>query len=72
MEKNDHIPIEQYNQKVENDLLAHITAKKKKGNIFLVILIVIVLIGMFAYYKQVRYGLIVTAMRDYTSCGLYI
>ena len=72
MGKNDHILIEQYNKKVENDLLAHLKTSKKKGNIFLLILIVIVLIGMFAYYRQLRYGLIVTAMRDYTSWGVYI
>ena len=27
---------------------------------------------MFAYYRQLKYGLVVTAMRDYTSWGIYI
>ena len=27
---------------------------------------------MFAYYRQLRYGLIVTSMRDYVSWGIYI
>src|SRR5215213_9631770 len=35
-------------------------------------LILIALIGAFAYYRQVRYGLVVTHMRDYVSWGIYI
>ena len=72
MVKDVHIPNDQFNQKVETDLLAHLRAKKKKGNWFLIILTVIILIGIYAYYRQVRYGLVVTAMRDYTSWGIYI
>jgi molybdopterin-containing oxidoreductase family membrane subunit len=72
MVKEETLTNDQFNQKVENDLLAHLTTKKNKGNIFLIILLVIIAIGIFAYYRQVRYGLIVTAMRDYTSWGLYI
>jgi len=67
MTKNEHISDEQFNQKVENDLLAHLTTKQKRSNIFMLFLIVIILIGAFAYYRQIRYGLIVTSMRDYTS-----
>ena len=36
------------------------------------ILIFICLIGAFAYYRQLRYGLVVTNMRDYVSWGIYI
>src|SRR6187549_2495736 len=36
------------------------------------ILILIALIGTFAYYRQLRYGLVVTNMRDYVSWGIYI
>jgi molybdopterin-containing oxidoreductase family membrane subunit len=36
------------------------------------ILILISLIGVFAYYRQLKYGLVVTNMRDYVSWGIYI
>src|SRR6476661_9125789 len=36
------------------------------------ILILLCLIGAYAYYRQLKYGLIVTNMRDYVSWGIYI
>src|SRR5687768_1191368 len=36
------------------------------------LLIFLCLIGAFAYYRQLRYGLIVTNMGDYVSWGIYI
>ena len=59
-------------EQIESDLLRHITTKSWKFRIWIAILIVIILIGTFAYYRQLKYGLIVTAMRDYTSWGIYI
>ncbi len=56
----------------EKDMLRHITSADRKFKIFISILIAIILFGSFAYYRQLRYGLIVTAMRDYTSWGIYI
>lgn len=44
----------------------------KRGMIWTGILIVFCLFGAFAYYRQLRYGLIVTHMRDYVSWGIYI
>jgi len=44
----------------------------KRGMIWTGVLIVIALIGAFAYYRQLRYGLVVTNMRDYVSWGIYI
>lgn len=44
----------------------------KRGMIWTGILIFICLIGAFAYYRQLRYGLVVTHMRDYVSWGIYI
>ena len=35
-------------------------------------LILIALVGAYAYYRQLKYGLIVTNMRDYVSWGIYI
>jgi Ni/Fe-hydrogenase subunit HybB-like protein len=59
-------------EKIEKDLLRHITSQPKSEKVFIAVLIVIILIGSYAYYRQLRYGLIVTAMRDYTSWGIYI
>lgn len=44
----------------------------KRGMIWTGLLIIICLVGLFAYYRQLRYGLIVTHMRDYASWGIYI
>ncbi|HEY0676941.1 MAG TPA: NrfD/PsrC family molybdoenzyme membrane anchor subunit [Chitinophagaceae bacterium] len=43
-----------------------------RGMIWTGFLLVICLIGIYAYYRQLRYGLVVTAMRDYVSWGIYI
>ena len=72
MGKEEHLPNDQFNQKVEKDLLAHLVSGKKVGNIFIIVLLAIILVGIFAYYRQLRYGLTVTSMRDYTSWGIYI
>ena len=42
------------------------------GKLWVSFLIVVCLIGLFAYIKQLDQGLIVTAMRDYSSWGIYI
>lgn len=57
---------------LEKDMLRHIPGSNKKLNLFIGILIIIILAGMYAYARQLKYGLIVTAMRDYTSWGIYI
>lgn len=44
----------------------------KAGKVWLYALLVICAIGLFAYIKQLRYGLGVTAMRDYITWGIYI
>ena len=44
----------------------------RRGMIWTTALIIICLVGAFAYYRQLRYGLIVTHMRDYVSWGIYI
>ncbi|ANE53559.1 polysulfide reductase [Flavisolibacter tropicus] len=35
-------------------------------------LLLICAVGVYAYYRQIRYGLVVTEMRDYVSWGIYI
>ncbi|WP_205686418.1 NrfD/PsrC family molybdoenzyme membrane anchor subunit [Chitinophaga parva] len=44
----------------------------KTGQLWVGVLSCICLVGLYAYYRQLRYGLGVTAMRDYVSWGLYI
>ncbi|MDR3694074.1 NrfD/PsrC family molybdoenzyme membrane anchor subunit [Mucilaginibacter sp.] len=45
---------------------------KNSGKILVYILSAFCLVGIYAYYRQLRYGLIVTHMRDYVSWGIYI
>lgn len=56
----------------EKDLLSHLISTSSKYKLWIAFLLLIILFGMFAYYRQVKYGLIVTAMRDFTSWGIYI
>lgn len=44
----------------------------RRGVIWTLVLILIALVGMYAYYRQIRFGLVVTNMRDYVSWGIYI
>ncbi len=57
-------------KKTTQDLLP--TKFGKRGVIWTAILILLCLIGLFAYYRQLRYGLVVTHMGDYVSWGIYI
>ena len=58
------------NERIINDLFPQKFGRA--GKIWVGILTVICLVGMYAYYRQLRYGLIVTSMRDYVSWGIYI
>ncbi len=42
------------------------------GKLWIAGLVLVLLLGGFAYYLQLKNGLKVTAMRDYASWGLYI
>ena len=44
----------------------------RRGMIWTGTLILICMVGAFAYYRQLKYGLVVTNMRDYVSWGIYI
>ena len=57
-------------KKITEDLLPQKFGKK--GMIWTTILIVLCLVGAFAYYRQLKYGLVVTGLRDYVSWGIYI
>jgi len=58
------------NEQITSDLLPQKFGKR--GMIWTSLLILIALVGAFAYYRQLKYGLVVTNMRDYVSWGIYI
>ena len=43
-----------------------------KGNVWVAFLIIIILLGLYAYTQQLRQGLGITGMRDYALWGIYI
>lgn len=57
-------------EQITNDLMPKQFGKR--GKLLVGILILLCLIGAYAYIRQLRYGLKVTAMRDYVSWGIYI
>lgn len=61
-----------FNSNKERDLLGHIVKTSTRYKIWIAILLLVIVFGMYGYYRQIRYGLVVTAMRDYTSWGIYI
>ncbi|HLF34859.1 MAG TPA: NrfD/PsrC family molybdoenzyme membrane anchor subunit [Cyclobacteriaceae bacterium] len=69
--ENIGVPVKD-DDRIENDLMKHIGAPGRGIKFWVFVLLIVILIGAFAYYRQLRYGLIVTAMRDYTSWGIYI
>jgi Ni/Fe-hydrogenase subunit HybB-like protein len=44
----------------------------RRGKTWTAVLIVICMVGAYAYFRQLKYGLEVTNMRDYVSWGIYI
>jgi Ni/Fe-hydrogenase subunit HybB-like protein len=60
-----HLP-----DQIVNDLLPQKFGRR--GMIWTGILIAICLVGVYAYYRQLTKGLVVTSMRDYVSWGIYI
>lgn len=59
-------------EEIKSDLFHTLSWKSKSFKLWLAALFLVILIGIFAYYRQLKFGLIVTAMRDYTSWGIYI
>ena len=57
-------------EKITRDLLPQKFGKR--GIIWTTALFIVCIIGMFAYYRQLKFGLVVTNMRDYVSWGIYI
>ena len=61
-----------YRTKRGKTLLGHTVNTSLKYKLWIALLLLIIVIGGYAYYRQLKFGLIVTAMRDYTSWGIYI
>jgi molybdopterin-containing oxidoreductase family membrane subunit len=57
-----------------NDLKADLLPQKfgLRGKVWVFLLIILISVGLYAYYLQLRDGLIVTGMGDYVSWGIYI
>lgn len=58
----------------EQQITADLLPQKfgRRGKIWTAVLLMIAFAGAFAYYRQLRYGLVVTNMGDYVSWGIYI
>ena len=58
----------------ENKIIEDLYPQKfgKQGVIWVLSLIAVCALGVFAYCRQLYYGLEVTALRDYVSWGIYI
>lgn len=57
-------------QKITQDLLPQ--KFSMRGKVWVTILVIFCLAGLYAYTRQLNKGLIVTDMRDYVSWGIYI
>ncbi len=56
----------------ETNLLRSMTEFSRKFTLWVGFLSAVLLWGLYAYFQQLRYGLIVTGLRDQISWGLYI
>ena len=59
-------------QVIESDLIASLGPLGKRGQWWVLFLMVIIMIGITAYIYQLVYGLAVTGMTNYFSWGIYI
>src|SRR3989304_2062506 len=63
---------EDYVGRLENAVMYPITHTGRNFYIWAFFLFIIVAWGLFAYYTQLRYGLVATGMNDVVVYGLYI
>jgi Ni/Fe-hydrogenase subunit HybB-like protein len=56
------------------ELLKDLMPKRfgRQGKLWVGFLLAVIIVGAVAYYQQLRKGLVVTDMRDFTSWGIYI
>jgi Ni/Fe-hydrogenase subunit HybB-like protein len=43
-----------------------------KGKVWVSLLVIVVLMGLYSYIQQLKHGLVITGMRDYALWGIYI
>ena len=72
MSEEIKISINNSEAQLEEDVFRSITHTSLKQKIWIGTLLLFFLAGIFSYIIQLRNGLVVTAMRDYVSWGLYI
>ena len=70
--KTEDIKLPTFDTRRDHDLFRHLSSTSRQYKLWVAFLLLVIAIGMIAYYKQLKYGLIITAMRDYTSWGIYI
>ena len=56
----------------EKHLLGYLVRPTYRYKIWMAVLLFFIILGLIGYYRQLKYGLVVTAMRDFTSWGIYI
>lgn len=64
--------IREERHQIETELLSTVGRRYKKETLVITVLSLIAVAGIIAWIIQLRYGLVVTAMRDYVSWGIYI
>ncbi|MEP0132118.1 MAG: NrfD/PsrC family molybdoenzyme membrane anchor subunit [Eudoraea sp.] len=67
-----NIELQKFRTKRGKRLLSHLITTSLQYKLWIAFLLILILLGLIGYYRQLRYGLVVTAMRDYTSWGIYI
>jgi len=67
-----NIELQAFRTKRGKRLLSHLITTSLQYKLWIAFLLLLIVLGLIGYYRQLRYGLVVTAMRDYTSWGIYI
>jgi len=67
-----NIELQEFRTKRGKRLLSHLITTSLQYKLWIAFLLLLIVLGLIGYYRQLRYGLVVTAMRDYTSWGIYI
>lgn len=70
--KNLQVKGQQFETRRERDVLRYLISTSSGDKLWIGVLLFLVVLGLIGYYRQLKFGLIVTAMRDYTSWGIYI
>lgn len=63
---------QQFRTAREKDMFKILISTSLSYKLWIGFLLIIAVIAGYSYYKQIKYGLIITALRDYTSWGIYI